>query len=64
MLPIVAEETSAGESSTKYADVPKLSNRQRKRRERLLNMGFVVDLKPDLQVAQAANGVCLGLLFL
>uniref|UniRef100_A0A1I7SVT5 Dual specificity protein phosphatase 19 n=1 Tax=Bursaphelenchus xylophilus TaxID=6326 RepID=A0A1I7SVT5_BURXY len=37
-----------------------VSNRRRKKVERAKKMGFVVDLKPDLQVAEAAANVFLG----
>ncbi|KAK6745191.1 hypothetical protein RB195_011732 [Necator americanus] len=37
-----------------------VSNRRRKKVERMRRMGFVVDLQPDLQIARICPGVCLG----
>ncbi|GMR39926.1 hypothetical protein PMAYCL1PPCAC_10121 [Pristionchus mayeri] len=40
--------------------VPTVSKRRAKKVERARRMGFVVDLKPDLQCARVAPGVFLG----
>uniref|UniRef100_A0A7E4W3R9 protein-serine/threonine phosphatase n=1 Tax=Panagrellus redivivus TaxID=6233 RepID=A0A7E4W3R9_PANRE len=45
------------EDGTVNLDGNPISNRRRKKVERLRRCGFVIDLKPDLQVAPIANGV-------
>ncbi|VDO80767.1 unnamed protein product [Onchocerca flexuosa] len=38
-----------------------LSNKQLKKRLYRQNLGYVLDLKPDLQMANVANGIYLGI---
>lgn len=48
------------QASCSCAIPPQLSKRQLKKRLRLARFGFVVDLNPDLQMANVAKGVFLG----
>ncbi|PAV64510.1 hypothetical protein WR25_27228 isoform B [Diploscapter pachys] len=61
----IIERRSSDGTFEKVEDKPEedgqdISNRRRKKVERLQRMGFVVDLKPDMQLAQLYPGVFLG----
>ncbi|PAV68380.1 hypothetical protein WR25_09739 isoform D [Diploscapter pachys] len=61
----IVEKRNSDGTFEKVEDKPEedgqdVSNRRRKKVERLQRMGFVVDLKPDMQLAQLYPGVFLG----
>ena len=61
----MVEKRSSDGTFEKVEDKPEedgqgISNRRRKKVERLQRMGFVVDLKPDMQLAQLYPGVFVG----
>lgn len=55
-----ASSNGLQKASSEAADRIALSNRQLKARLRRQNLGYVLDLNPDLQMANVSNGVYLG----
>lgn len=53
----MSTEQNEGKLPTSF---PTISNRRRKKVERIRRQGFVIDLEPDLQCANVAPGVYLG----
>lgn len=49
-----------GKIAAPIESYPSISNRQLKKRLRRQRLGFVVDLRPDLQMAKITEGVYLG----
>lgn len=55
-----ASSNGLQKASSEAADRIALSNRQLKARLRRQNLGYVLDLNPDLQMANVSSGVYLG----